>query len=154
MKHIKVLILFFLVNFGALILGGLFTGSGVSSEWYNNLNQAPWTPPGWVFGLAWTSIMVCFSFYMTSLYQSASSRKNLMILFALQWVLNVSWNPIFFHFQLTGFALAIICLLTLVVACFLIFFTHRNTIVKILLMPYFLWLIIATSLNLYIFLYN
>ena len=42
------LIIFLLLNFGALALGGLFTGSGVSSDWYNGLNKAPWTPPGWM----------------------------------------------------------------------------------------------------------
>ena len=154
MVRLKIFIVFFILNFGALFLGGLFTGSGVSSEWYNNLNQAPWTPPGWVFGVAWTSIMVCFSFYMTSLYQSESNLKKLLLLFALQWILNVSWNPIFFHFQTTGFALAIICILTLVVAYFLIFFKHRNAIIKTLIMPYLLWLIVATSLNFYVFQYN
>ncbi|MEM6378823.1 MAG: TspO/MBR family protein, partial [Bacteroidota bacterium] len=52
-------IIFLILNFVALGIGGFFTGPGTSSEWYNNLNQAPWTPPGWVFGAAWTTIMIC-----------------------------------------------------------------------------------------------
>ena len=51
-------LVFLIVNFVALGLGGMFTGSGVVSDWYQQLNQAPWTPPGWVFGAAWTSIMI------------------------------------------------------------------------------------------------
>ena len=47
----KQLVIFALLNFGALAIGGLFTGGGVSSEWYASLNKAPWTPPGWVFGI-------------------------------------------------------------------------------------------------------
>ncbi|QLH45180.1 MAG: tryptophan-rich sensory protein [Bacteroidota bacterium] len=27
------------------------------------LATSPWTPPGWVFGFAWTLIMVCYSFF-------------------------------------------------------------------------------------------
>jgi len=46
------LFLFLLINFAALALGGLATSDGVVSLWYQNLNQAPWTPPGWVFGAA------------------------------------------------------------------------------------------------------
>ena len=52
MKNIKTFVLFFVLNFAALALGGLFTGSGVTSDWYTKANQAPWTPPGFVFGLA------------------------------------------------------------------------------------------------------
>ncbi|MDG2281196.1 MAG: tryptophan-rich sensory protein, partial [Flavicella sp.] len=51
---IKRILLFLVLNFTALAVGGLFTGTGVSSDWYQNLNQAPWTPPGWVFGFMWT----------------------------------------------------------------------------------------------------
>jgi len=51
------LITFLLLNFGALAVGGFFTGKGVPSYWYSDLIKAPWTPPGWVFGFAWTTIM-------------------------------------------------------------------------------------------------
>ena len=57
-------IIFLVLNFAALGLGGLFTSKGVPSDWYQHLNKAPWTPPGWAFGFAWTLIMICFSFYM------------------------------------------------------------------------------------------
>ena len=32
-------VLFLIVNFGALALGGLFTGSGVASDWYQNMDK-------------------------------------------------------------------------------------------------------------------
>lgn len=35
------LIVFLAINFGALAIGGIFTGSGVPSDWYQNLNKAP-----------------------------------------------------------------------------------------------------------------
>lgn len=56
--------LFLVLNFAALGIGGLFSGQGVPSDWYTGLNKAPWTPPGWVFGSAWTIIMICFAIYM------------------------------------------------------------------------------------------
>ncbi|MDH3796458.1 MAG: tryptophan-rich sensory protein, partial [Flavobacteriaceae bacterium] len=61
------LIVFLVLNFGALALGSLFTNMGISSDWYSELSKAPWTPPGWVFGAAWTTIMLCFSVYMAIL---------------------------------------------------------------------------------------
>jgi hypothetical protein len=44
------LILFLIINFGALGIGGLLLGNPATNEWYQSLNKAPWTPPGWVFG--------------------------------------------------------------------------------------------------------
>lgn len=69
------LALFLLFNFGALAVGGIYTASGVTSDWYNQLNKAPWTPPGWVFGAAWTLIMVCLAVYMAYLYNESSHQK-------------------------------------------------------------------------------
>ncbi len=148
------IILFLILNFGALALGGLFTGNGVSSEWYAGLEKAPWTPPGWVFGFAWTTIMLCFSFYMARLWMQASNKAMLSVRFSMQWLLNVSWNPVFFYFHQTGWAMLLLLLLTLLIAYML--FTYR-TILKstsLLLLPYFIWLLIACSLNAYILLNN
>lgn len=144
-------IFFLIINFGALALGGLFTNSGVNSDWYSNLNQAPWTPPGWVFGAAWTTIMICFTFYMTIAVQRIDRTRTFLILFSIQWILNVSWNPIFFYFHQIGFGLIVISCLTLLIAFML--FKYRTTLklYSLLLLPYFIWLLIATSLNAYIF---
>jgi tryptophan-rich sensory protein len=92
------LILFFCLNFAALGIGGLLIGNPGTNEWYQSVNKAPWTPPGWVFGFAWTSIMICFSLFMyyVSLKFSASDLKLFYVLFAIQWLLNVLWNPVFF----------------------------------------------------------
>ena len=81
------LILFLILNFAALGIGGYLSGSGAASEWYADLNKAPWTPPGWVFGVAWTSIMICFSIYMAYLWPLFESKKQLVLLFGLQWVI-------------------------------------------------------------------
>ena len=60
--------IFLIINFTALALGGLFTSKGVPSEWYIALLKAPWTPPGWVFGFAWSIIMICYGFYKSRLH--------------------------------------------------------------------------------------
>jgi len=152
MQHFIVRILIFSVlNFGALGLGTYFMGGGPSSGWYQNLNKAPWTPPGWVFGVAWTTIMICFSVYMAE----HSNRINIVItMFAIQWALNVMWNPSFFKYQQVLLGLIIIILLTAIVAK--LFFSNLSLLgyKSIWLLPYLLWLFIATSLNAYIYIKN
>lgn len=148
------IIIFLLVNFAALAIGGLLMGKGPVSEWYQELNQAPWTPPGWAFGVAWTTIMIAFSLFMAFAWNSSPNKGLLVTLFILQWILNVAWNPVFFNFHLTGWGLVIIVALTLLVGA--MFFGYRSElgIKASLILPYLIWLIIATSLNAYIVFYN
>ena len=148
------IIVFLILNFAALGIGGMFTGSGVSSDWYMSLSKAPWTPPGWVFGAAWTSIMICLAFYMAYLWPSVQNKKFLIGLFALQWILNVAWNPVFFHFHSTAWALLVIVSLTVLVAYFLVNYYPVLKIKSALILPYLIWLIIASSLNAYILFKN
>jgi len=153
MKLFKYTIVFLVINFGALAIGTLLMNNGPQSDWYINLNQAPWTPPGWVFGFAWTTIMLCFSIYMANLYLLEPTTK-VKILFTVQFMLNVSWNLVFFNMHLVALGLIVILALTFVVS--ILMFTYRKlmSLKSFLILPYFLWLLVATSLNAYILLYN
>lgn len=147
-------ILFLLINFGALAIGGFFTGKGVPSDWYLNLNKAPWTPPGWMFGFAWTTIMICFSIYLAYLWPITENKKMLVILFIIQWILNVCWNPVFFHYHNVLFGLILIGLLTLAIGYMLWQYRDEMKHWTALILPYFVWLLVATSLNGYILVKN
>lgn len=153
MKFLKISIFFLVLNFSALAIGSWFMDSGPMTSWYMNLNQAPWTPPGWVFGVAWTTIMICFSVYMAYLFIEISN-SSLILLYLTQLVLNISWNYIFFNQHAIGYGLLCIIALTIIVALFLINYRKLLQFKSILIVPYLLWLLIATSLNAYIFFYN
>ncbi|MBT8188945.1 MAG: tryptophan-rich sensory protein [Bacteroidia bacterium] len=144
------LIIFLVLNFTALALGGFFTSKGVPSDWYAGLAKAPWTPPGWVFGTAWTTIMICFAFYLAYLWPVTENKNLLIGLFTVQWVLNILWNPVFFHYHNVILGLTVITILTLLVAFFLFYYWSELKYKSLLITPYFIWLLIATSLNAYI----
>lgn len=151
---IKKVILFLIFNFLALAIGGLFTAKGVSSDWYQNLNQAPWTPPGWMFGFMWTLIMICFAVYMAYLIKATSTSKKVLFLFGVQWLLNIVWNPVFFHFKLPIMGLIIITILALLISYFLLNYAKTLKLNSFFIVPYFIWIFIATSLNAYIVFFN
>ncbi|WP_152286447.1 TspO/MBR family protein [Flavicella marina] len=153
MKKIYVFLFFLFLNFAALGVGTLLMNSGPTSEWYANLNKAPWTPPGWVFGAAWTSIMVFFSIYMTVL-SFTSKNKNIWWLFGCQWLLNVSWNWIFFNQHQLLLGQIVLVALTLLVGYFMINYRGKTKLANFFVLPYFLWLLVANSLNLYTMIYN
>ena len=148
------LILFLALNFGALALGGIFAGQGAVSDWYDGLQKAPWTPPGWVFGFAWTTIMICFSIFMSMAWEKINNKKKFVLLFSIQWILNVGWNPSFFYYNNVLLGLIIICSLTLLIAYLLVDYYKKLGSLTFFLLPYLIWLCIATSLNGYILAMN
>ena len=153
MKFYKSYLIFIFINFSALGIGGWLMNDGPRTEWYTNLNQAPWSPPGWVFGIAWSSIMLLFSAFMTYLIQVDKSKK-VLVLFSVQFVLNVFWNYLFFNQHLIILGLLNIIFLTFLMLYFLIAYKYVLNNKRFYVLPYCIWLVLATSLNLYIALYN
>ena len=153
MKFTSTFIFFLGLNFGALFLGNILMNNGATSDWYINLNKAPWTPAGWVFGAAWTSIMLFFSVYMTFLYQNLKIQK-VILLYSVHLLLNISWNFIFMNKHMTILGLIDISLLTILIFYFLIAYSKILNNMRFFVLPYCIWLLIATSLNLYIVIYN
>jgi tryptophan-rich sensory protein len=127
--------------------------NGATSDWYLNLNKAPWTPAGWVFGAAWTSVMLFFSVYMTFLYQNLKTQK-VILLYSLHLLFNISWNFIFMNKHMIILGLIDITLLTILMFYFLIAYNKILNNMRFFVLPYCIWLLIATSLNLFIVINN
>tara|TARA_Y200000002_G_scaffold324643_1_gene286391 strand:- start:27 stop:488 length:462 start_codon:yes stop_codon:yes gene_type:complete len=144
---------FLVLNLASLFLGTLLMNEGPTSEWYSNLNRAPWEPAGWIFGAAWTCVMVFFSVYLGFLYQNIKTEK-VWLLIAIHFVLNVSWNYIFMNKHMVELGLLNITLLTLLMFYFLFAFRDVLNQMRFFVLPYCLWMVLATSLNLYIAIYN
>ncbi|QHI35719.1 Tryptophan-rich protein TspO [Kordia antarctica] len=153
MKFYIRLAVFLIINFGALGIGTILMENGPQTSWYTNLNQAPWTPPGWVFGFAWTTIMICFSIYMAKLIE-VKNTKTVLALFAVQFVLNVSWNYVFFNQHMIALGIINLILLTVLVAFFTFNYKSHLKNYTLFILPYLGWLIVACSLNGYILFNN
>ena len=152
-NHILTLLAFLALNFGGLWLGNIATGPGVVSEWYTALNQAPWTPQGWVFGLAWTIIGATFSIFMANEWANEENPIP-KALFSEALLLNVFWNFVFFdqHTLAAGIIISVLAVIVFLMA-------HYTRITSgwgkmLWIMPYFIWLMIASSLNWYIIIMN
>jgi tryptophan-rich sensory protein len=152
-RFIVVLGLFLLINFGGLAIGGWLQGGGPSGEWYQSLDRAPWTPPGWVFGAAWFTIMFCFSIYMADRIR-INPNAWVMWLFMIALILNVAWNPVFFRLREMVAGLIILIGLFLVISAIMFGQWKLMSWKSLLLLPYFIWLLIAISLNAYVILEN
>lgn len=150
-------VVFLILNFGALGIGSLFMGDAVSGDWYQSLNKAPWTPPGWVFGAAWFTVMLTFSVFMAKITEKKAFWNlsiPVVLLFWIQWVLNILWNLLFFKLQLDGWALLEINILFVIILAIFMVGLKNKGLQGLWVLPYLIWLTIAITLNAYIFFFN
>lgn len=147
---------FLIINFSALAIGSLLMGNPTTNNWYLMQNKAPWTPPGWVFGAAWFTVMFCFSVFLSlaSKKFSLPQLRFFYLLFALQFLLNVVWNPVFFRFHFVVAGLIIIISLLFLMCWFLWWGAKNMGKGAFWVLPYVAWLAVATSLNAYILVNN
>ena len=76
------------------------------------------------------------------------------VLFVSQMLLNLAWTPMFFALKNIGFAIVIIIALDILVLMTIKEFGKVSKTAGKILIPYFLWLIYATYLNIGFFLLN
>ena len=126
------------------------------NKWYKKLKRAPWSPPGYIFGIVWPILysLMTISFLMIQRNIKCYPYCNALSLFLIQLVFNLSWTTLFFKLQMPKIAL-----LDLIATLIFTLFTYRNfsqidNLSSLFLLPYIIWLFLALSLNIYIVVYN
>jgi benzodiazapine receptor len=125
---------------------GIWTSS--SPGWYGTLNRPPWQPPDFVFGLIWpyNFIVLGFAAYRISMALNRSETVIWLSSFALSVFAALSWAYNFYvphNLQLAAFSLGATVLLTLP----MLFYAFRTSLtLGFALMPYQIWVAIATTL--------
>lgn len=115
---------------------------------YEQLTQPPLSPPGWVFGVVWPILYVLIAIAAYLIHNSADARKsNALFWFYVQLLLNFSWTIIFFRFELYWASVAVIILLVILAGYTAVLFGRINKHAGALMVPYILWLLFATYLN-------
>lgn len=115
-------------------------------DWYRNLNKPRWTPPDWLFPVAWTVLYLCMSVAAARVAMAGNAGQALA-LWSVQIALNALWTPVFFGLRRLGAGLVIIFLLWLAVAATMLAFWQVDWIAGLLFAPYLLWVSIAGALN-------
>ncbi|HAL75439.1 MAG TPA: sensory protein TspO, partial [Rhodobacteraceae bacterium] len=84
-------LIFLVACFAAGATGGLFP----PGAWYQQLNKPSWTPPNWLFPVAWTSLYLCMS-VAGARVAGLPGNGLAMAFWSLQIALNALWTPVFF----------------------------------------------------------
>ena len=135
------------------VVGGFLSGflsGGFRTPAYARLKKPSWQPPSWVFGPMWTTLYLLMGaaswLLWTATAAPASLRAASLGLYALQLALNLAWTPLFTAGH-TKAALALLLVLDIVVLQLIVAAAYVRPLAAALLVPYFLWLALATALN-------
>ncbi len=140
--------LFLLATACAATTGAMFP----TGDWYRQLRKPSWTPPNWVFPVAWSSLYLLMSFAgarVVMLAEEAPRAVALALMFwALQIAANTLWTPIFFGLRRLRGALPVMGILWFAVAGCTVTHWMVDPWAGLAFVPYLVWVTIAAALNL------
>ena len=148
------LVVSFAMTAAAAVIGSLATREAVEG-WYATLQKPAFTPPGWVFGPAWTVLYIAMATALFLAWRAPEKSPRVpILLFTVQLALNALWSVLFFGLHQPLLALIEIVALWILILLTTLSFLPRSRAAAALMVPYLLWVLFATALNLGIVLLN
>jgi tryptophan-rich sensory protein len=138
---------------GIAILAAYVIGSGLwvntGDNWYRNLNQPSWQPPGYIFGIIWPYNFIVLGIAAVTIAEKASRTSVVIYLafFAFSVACALTWAYQFYqphNLQLASVALIGTAVLT--IPMILIAF-RTSTPIAVALLPYQAWVATAATLS-------
>ena len=120
------------------------------STWYPNLDKPPGTPPNSVFFPVWTTLFALMGIAVALVWHRGTppeAKRAALTWFAIQFVFNLAWTPVFFGLQQMGIALGVIVVLWIAIVITIDRFRKADPVAPWLLLPYLAWVSYATYLN-------
>jgi tryptophan-rich sensory protein len=143
-----------LLAFFALILILQMVASAATytsiDNWYLGLKKTSWNPPDLVFGPVWTTLYLMIAISGWRIWVKIGQermRHPAMVWYFIQLALNLLWSIVFFGLQSPIAGLVDIILLLIAIFMTIKLFFPINKTAAILLVPYFIWVMYASTLN-------
>lgn len=123
--------------------------SGNTRQVYQALIKPPFAPPGWLFGVVWPILYLLMAIAAYLIYQTPVNfeSKRATDLYWVQLMVNFLWSIVFFRFGWYWVSVAVIVLLDLLVFTAVFWFFKLKKAAGYLMIPYLLWILYATYLN-------
>ncbi len=137
-----------------LVLGsiiGLLTNNNI---YFNSLIKPALTPKGFIFPIVWTILYIIMGISYGRLSSTNKLDNNTKYIYYLQLIVNLIWPIIFFTLKQRFISLIWIILLAILVLLMIIKFYKKEKWVGLIQIPYLLWVLFATYLNLFFFILN
>ena len=131
-------------------LSGFATQSSVNT-WYPELAKPAFTPPNWLFAPVWTLLYLLMGIAAGLVWARGlhhSWVKTALYYFGFQLLVNGSWSLVFFGLQNPQVALVVIWALLVLIVLTIRSFRVVSKRAAWLMVPYLLWVLFASLLNL------
>jgi len=160
-RSVAALLAFLAISFAAAALGAVSTIQNVDG-WYAHADRAFWTPPNAVFGPIWTVLYTLMSVSAWLVWRERGRRdvRPALMAYVVQLILNSLWTPVFFGlYPVAGgsalwIALLLILAIDAMVLVTMLRFWPVRRLAALLLIPYWAWVLYATTLNAYLAIKN
>ena len=121
---------------------------------YNTLQKPPLSPPGFIFGIVWSILYLLMGIAYGILVYKGKSDVAVSKIYWTQLIVNLIWPILFFVFKLRLFSSVWIILLLILVIDMIIKFYKKDKIIGYSQIPYLLWIMFATYLNIGVYILN
>jgi len=130
-------------------IGSIFTSRAIP-KWYPTLKKPRYTPPNKVFGPVWTILYILMGISVFLVWQKGINTEDALVAFVIFWfqlIVNALWSIIFFGLKSKGSGVIVIIVLWFLILAAIITSFRVSVWAGILLIPYILWVSVATYLN-------
>ena len=121
---------------------------------YNTLQKPPLSPPGFIFGIVWSILYLLMGIAYGMLVYKGKSDAEVSKIYWTQLIINLIWPILFFVFKLRLFSSIWIIILLILVINMVIKFYKKDKIIGYSQIPYLLWIMFATYLNIGVYILN
>ena len=130
-------------------VAGAVSNNGDNNLWYALLKKPSFQPPSWAFPVAWTTLYVLLGLALAKVLNARGSerRSSAVLLFAIQFALNLAWSPVFFALHRPTWAFVVLALMIAFAIATTRAFWRIRTSAGLLMLPYLAWLCFAGALN-------
>lgn len=151
----------FLKAVGWIVLSQMagFIGAGLTATsvqtWYVTLNKPWFTPPNWLFGPMWITLytlMGLATFWISE--KKTKQSKSAVKFFLVHLLVNALWSPVFFGLKQVFLALVIIAIMWVMIVLLIGKYGKIDKKAGLALVPYLMWVSVATALNVAILVLN
>ncbi len=137
-----------------VIVGGIVGLIISGSIDYNTLQKPFLSPPSILFPIVWTILYILMGISYGILQSNQLVDKKINTIYYLQLAVNALWSIFFFTLKWRLFAFLWIILLDVLVIVMIKKFYDKNKTAGLLQIPYIIWTLFATYLNLGVYLLN
>ncbi len=135
-----------------LLLGYLsaeLSGDVAQNGWFNALEKPDIFPPPATFGIVWAVLWVMLGFALALVCAAWGAKGRILAigLFIVQFLLSLTWTPVFFAMRDMSTALIVIVMVAILAAITTAAFWKVRALAGWLMVPYLAWILFATVLN-------